>query len=298
VKGGVIQASPPTGVQSTKASFFGQFSEKEGSKLPGGWVDKGDINKKTGLSLGNYSGSPQSSPGVSLPFQTSVGRKGMEEGSLVRVTHPVTGERYIVPQVDVGPNQTLRASRDKGIDVNAPLAERMNYAGTAAQAKATGRQVFPTGQEIQWEVVTPHQLLREQHERFAAAGARSTFVRRQVPEEESPTAVARAPESELDRLTGSAPGTEGAPTPDTRYSFAEPVHDEDSLRLANQLRDASEVDRSPSPFVPAESTPPPASQDVTVDSQREPESSEGSRDREKGKSDTPAELEDAVGGDD
>jgi hypothetical protein len=44
-----------------------------------------------------------------------------------------------------------QASRNKGIDINAPLAEQMGYVQNKKQAEATGKQVFPTGKNIEWE---------------------------------------------------------------------------------------------------------------------------------------------------
>jgi len=173
----VVAGSPPSGVQSTKGSVYGNLSEAEGSQLPGGWVDKGDVYTEgplKGQPLPQYTGSPRNVPGVSLPFLESAGPKGGQAGALVRVTNPLTGEKEIVQQADIGPNMFNPKSQNKGIDINAALAEKWGYAGNARQSQATGRPVFPTGAKIDWEVVTPQQLAQEheeQQQRLAQSGA-------------------------------------------------------------------------------------------------------------------------------
>src|SRR5262245_6300777 len=160
---------PLPGRHSVKGSWFGQHpttsenTSARGSAIPGGWVDKGDMDK-FGRSLGNWGGYSQQTPGVAIPFSGAAGRAGKQEGRYVRVWDPNKigpGVRsHLVPVVDVGPNQVRTDSKDKGIDVNAPLAEQMGYAPNAATARATGRPVFPTGKKFDYKVINPDEMLR------------------------------------------------------------------------------------------------------------------------------------------
>ncbi len=82
-----------------------------------------------------------------------------------------------------------------------------------------------------------------------------------------------------------------------RPPVVEPVHDKDSEKLANQLREASEADRSPSPYVtpePAETPSPARSTTTVVDAERGDSTSDSSD--YKPATDTPEELEHSVGG--
>ena len=157
----VVAGSPPSGVQYTPGSVYGNLSQAEGSQLPGGWRDLGDIYKTgplRGQPLPQFTGAPRNVPGVSLPFRESAGRAGQQEGGWVRVVNPMTGESEYVRQVDIGPNMFNPASQNKGIDINAALAERWGYSSTGAQARATGRPVFPTGQKIEWQTASPEEV--------------------------------------------------------------------------------------------------------------------------------------------
>jgi hypothetical protein len=177
VKRGVIQGDvKPIGLQKTPASWYGQLDPND-STLPGGWRDPGDIDKKTGKSLGNWSGSPQNRPGVSTPFSSLAGAPGAQQGGLIRVHHPETGDRFIVRQVDTGPNMQRSDSMNKGIDINAPLAEQMGYGSGSKAHRAAGAKTFPTGKPIEWEPVSSSQLLWEQRNRNSVDGAMTGWSR-------------------------------------------------------------------------------------------------------------------------
>lgn len=155
----VFFGPPPGDRQVVKGSWFGQYSRGMGSQVPGGWVDPGDMDKK-GRSLGNFGGYSQDTPGVAIPYKGSAGRPGQQEGQPIRVWdlgRVGPGQRsHLARQVDIGPNQ---ATTDKGIDINAPLAERLGYA-PAGKGKASGRPEFPTGQPFAYQAIGVQDMLR------------------------------------------------------------------------------------------------------------------------------------------
>jgi hypothetical protein len=67
-------------------------------------------------------------------------------------------------QVDIGPNQINPRSKDKGLDMNAALAERLGYAPTKKSAQETGRDVFPTGTNFKYQVLRTEDILRARTE--------------------------------------------------------------------------------------------------------------------------------------
>ena len=159
----VVTGSPPPGEHTTKSSFYGNFSEAEGSVIPGGWRDELDVytsGPNKGQPLPQYTGAPRNVPGVSIPFRESAGPPGGQQGAWIRVFHPTTGEPYVVRQADIGPNMFHKNARHKGIDVNAALAELWGFAPNRAASIATGRPVYPD-KPLRWEHVTPEQLARE-----------------------------------------------------------------------------------------------------------------------------------------
>lgn len=154
---------PPKGRRTVKASFYSNYSEKQGSKLPGGWVDKGDMDKR-GNPLPAYGGYDLSVPGVALPYRAAVGAPGAQGGRAVRVWRPDGKGSDIVRAIDTGPSQTNVHSKDKGIDINAPLAERWGYVSNKEQSRITGRPVFPSVTQIDYHVLDTSDFLRARTE--------------------------------------------------------------------------------------------------------------------------------------
>jgi hypothetical protein len=158
-RAGIITGPLPTGVQTGPSSFFGNLSEAEGSRIPGGWVDNpGDWNKKTNKPLEQWSGAPRNLPAVSTPFRVGGGPAGAQQGALMRVQNPMTGEWGFAHQGDIGPNMWHPVARHKAIDINAAQAEQWGYVGTAQQSKLTGKPVYPTGKNVSFEFVSSQEL--------------------------------------------------------------------------------------------------------------------------------------------
>jgi hypothetical protein len=210
---GAISPGIPVGPRQGKASWFGNFPDSLGSTIPGGWYDPGDINKKTGAPLPNWAGYPQSTPGVAIPFAGAAGAPGAFQGMPVRVqdlTRTSRGVSQLARAIDLGPSQHLPVSREKAIDVNAALAERFGYAGTARQARATGRPEFPTGGQFGYQVITPDMFLRTRQEmdveRRRAEGRPIPFTRHPgaMGDDQASLAPLLAQESQARALNGNA----------------------------------------------------------------------------------------------
>jgi hypothetical protein len=148
----VVKDYPPEGVQETEASQYGNWSEPEGSTIPGGWRDVDDIDKKTGKPNPTFTGSSRSEPGISVPFLASSGGPGKKGGGLFRVQNPITKEWELVRQKDIGPNMENPKTMKRSLDINAPLAERWGFVRTKAQSKLTGKPVW-TNRKIKWEYI-------------------------------------------------------------------------------------------------------------------------------------------------
>jgi hypothetical protein len=219
---GVILGAPPEGVQRTPSSFYGSLSESEGSAIPGGWYDKGDVDK-SGRPLPGYTGQDRSRPGVAIPFLESAGGAGKRAGDYIRIKNPKTGEWEITRQTDIGPNVFNPVSSKKGIDINAALAEQWGYAPSAKAAAATGREAYPSGQDIEWERIKTADLAKY----MPGEAGRGGMVGRPMQEPE-PAAVAgtatstdisaraRLPDdadwSKLNQPMGTVAPTTSAPT--------------------------------------------------------------------------------------
>jgi hypothetical protein len=163
--------------------LYSNYSEAQGSKIPGGWKDPDDTYK-TGPLKGqpkpSYGGYDLSVPGVALPYAGIVGAEGKQQGGIVLVNMPGRGPKVMARVVDRGPNQINPRSKDKGIDINAPLAEKLDLVQTSKQAKETGRPVFPDG-VVQYEVIRTEDMLRARREldvqRRRLSGATVPFTR-------------------------------------------------------------------------------------------------------------------------
>jgi len=220
---GILFHGAPVGRQIVKASAFGQYAPYEGSQT-GGFVDPGDVHTKgqfKGLSLGNYGGYRQDVPGVALPYAGTAGRPGLQEGAPIRYWDLDTGRQVLARTVDTGPDQSRSPSKEKGIDVNAPLQEKLGYAANEAQAKATGRKVFPSGHKEAYEVLTPTNFLRAQQDvqtsEAHAAGRRIPLRSARVVHAESTGALDEALSGD-----GGAVGLMTTGKRRARSSFVEP----------------------------------------------------------------------------
>jgi hypothetical protein len=179
-KSPVSPGMPPRGPRVVKATVFGNFPESLGSQIPGGWNDPDDKYKSgplKGQPKPNYGGYAQSVPGVALPYKASAGRPEKMEGMPVRIWKPpgaIGAASILVRQIDIGPNQINPRSRDKGLDMNAALAEKLGTVQTKEQSRITGRPVFPSGQEMKYQVIRPEDMLRTrtemEHERKRLEG--------------------------------------------------------------------------------------------------------------------------------
>jgi hypothetical protein len=162
----VAPGMPPAGPRSVKGSWFGNFSKQLGSQI--GWDDPDDkytSGPMKGQPKPNYGGYGQDVPGVALPYKASAGRPEAQQGAPVRVWDPRQGRPSVMArQVDIGPNQINPRSKDKGLDMNAALAERLGYAPTKKSAQETGRDVFPTGTNFKYQVLRTEDILRARTE--------------------------------------------------------------------------------------------------------------------------------------
>jgi hypothetical protein len=219
---GILFPGAPEGRQVVRGSVFGQFPEFLGSKLPGGWIDPDDMNKKTGKWLGNFAGYGQDVPGVALPYAAAAGQAEARKGMPIRVWDLNRSEHpsYLGHVVDVGPNQSKHPSKDKGIDINAPLAETMGYRGVqggrallARQKAETGRPAFPDPGQFGYEVLTPQRFLRAQHEVQQEEAHRRG---EQIPLHQA--RISRLDPSILDRALGTESGVEASGNLNVRVS--------------------------------------------------------------------------------
>jgi hypothetical protein len=127
-----------------KASFYGNYQGAYN------WIDKGDIDRRTGRPLPGYTGTPLDVPGVAVPSQVTSGPAGAQRGEYFAVTTP-EGQTYYGPQVDIGPNK--RTGRI--LDINAPMAERMGY----VPDEVKGGKHFPTDSPFTVRHVDPEEAL-------------------------------------------------------------------------------------------------------------------------------------------
>jgi hypothetical protein len=169
---GAVSGGPvPVGPRVVKGSWFGNYPKSLGSRL--GWNDPDDqytSGPKKGQAKPNYGGYSQDVPGIAIPYRQAAGPAEKQQGMPVRVWDQRPGRASVMGRViDIGPNQIDPRSRNKGIDVNAALAERLGYAPTKKTAEEHGLDVFPTGQSIKYQVLRTEDILRArtemQHER-------------------------------------------------------------------------------------------------------------------------------------
>ena len=165
-RGAVSGGAPPVGPRVVKGSWFGNYPKSLGSAI--GWDDPDDkytSGPKKGQAKPNYGGYGQDVPGIAIPYRQAAGPAEKQQGMPVRVWDQRPGRPSVMGRViDIGPNQIDPRSKNKGIDVNAALAERLGYAPNKKTATEHGLDVFPTGQSIKYQVLRTEDILRARTE--------------------------------------------------------------------------------------------------------------------------------------
>lgn len=165
-RGAVSGGPAPVGPRTVKGSWFGNYSKQLGSTI--GWDDPDDkytSGPKKGQPKPNYAGYGQDVPGIAIPYRRAAGPAEKQQGMPVRVWDPRTGRPSVLGRVvDIGPNQINPRSKDKGLDMNAAMAERLGYAPTKKTAQDTGRDQFPTGAQFKYQVLRTEDMLRARTE--------------------------------------------------------------------------------------------------------------------------------------